>query len=645
MTDQRDTAARDGDDALLRFMVQRLPGTMWSTDCDLRFTAAYGAQLDSLELQPEAVLGRFVGERLGNSNSANPVVTAHRRALRGEAVDFEFSQGDRIQQAHVEALRDDSETVIGCVGFACDVSDSKQVALEQVEERRHLERRVMQRTAELRHADKKLKHGAEERQLAEEQLAVFKAFVEASGQACGMADLDGHITYANPALVTLFGEADVDDVVGNHVSTYYPPDYIKKREAEVFPVISRDGFWVGELTIIPASGNPIPVLQTSFTVTDQNGRPFRRGVVITDLREIRQAEQALRTSHRELKAIYDGMLDGFNILDVETGKPVRVNSALAGMMGYTESELMDLPADLAHPPEDLPWIKDMARAVADGRPARSEDIPILCRDGSVLYADIASNPINYNGRRCIITFFHDITDRKLAQEELLCERKSLLRMAEINDQERRLITHEIHDVVAQPMLGALLLLQACRQASNPQSERARADFDIALETLRTVSAETRTLMNQLRTPIFDRFGVATAIADLIDQRSTLPGTPEITYNTHGTPQRLAFILEETLLLIAQQAILNACQHSGSQRVRVTLEQSDQQVSIEVHDWGCGFDPDDISEGRFGLARIRERTRLLGAELEITSSPGEGTCIRAVFPLLPHVTSEDSSRTG
>jgi PAS domain S-box-containing protein len=612
---------------------------MWSTDRELRLTAAYGAQLERLGWKPESDLGNFVGECFSTGDTADTVIGAHRRALRGDAIDFEFTRGDCIQRGHVEALRDESGAVIGCVGFASDITESKLAESKRLEAHRELERRVTERTAELRHADRKLKHGVEERQEAEEQLVVFKAFVEASGQACGMADLDGRITYANPALVALVGESDLDDVVGKHVSTYYGPDYIRRREAEIFPVTSRDGFWVGELTMISAAGEQIPVLQASFTVADPRNRPFRRGVVITDLREIRQAEQELRQSHRELKAIYDGMLDGFNILDLDTGKPVRVNSALAEMMGYTESELMELSVDLAHPREDVPWIMELAEKIAGGRISRSRDIPLLRRDDSVLYVDVASNPINYGGRRCIITFFHDITDRKLAREALLKERRALLRMAEINDSERRLIAYEVHDVVTQPMLGALLILQACRRASDPLSERVQADFDVALETLRKTSAEARKLLNQLRTPVFDQFGVATGIADLIDQFTALPGAPEITYDSRGHIERLAPMLEETLFLIAQLAISNACQFSGSDRIRVTLKQDEDEISIEVRDWGCGFDPNSVDDGRFSLTRIHERVRLLDGILEAQGSAGDGTCVRATFPRLPRVIAD------
>ena len=93
------------------------------------------------------------------------------------------------------------------------------------------------------------------------------------------------------------------------------------------------------------------------------------------------------------------------------------------------------------------------------------------------------------------------------------------------------------------------------------------------------------------------------------------------------------ILENAIYRVTQEAIANACLHSKSETVRVTLTQVDEDVTLEVQDWGIGFDEAEVEEDRFGLDGIRERARLLGKGLEIESTPGNGTRIRATFPLL------------
>lgn len=100
-----------------------------------------------------------------------------------------------------------------------------------------------------------------------------------------------------------------------------------------------------------------------------------------------------------------------------------------------------------------------------------------------------------------------------------------------------------------------------------------------------------------------------------------------------TFHRLTPILEIAIYRIAQEALTNACQHSRSQTVRVSLVQDKDLVRLEVRDWGIGFDVTAVRDDRFGLEGIKERVRLLGGEWSLESQPGEGTCVRVTLPIL------------
>ena len=111
-----------------------------------------------------------------------------------------------------------------------------------------------------------------------------------------------------------------------------------------------------------------------------------------------------------------------------------------------------------------------------------------------------------------------------------------------------------------------------------------------------------------------------------------PG-PKIELRSSVQFGRLPQILENALYRIAQEALTNACKHSKSKLVTVTLAQEGQEVRLEVQDWGVGFDPTIVEKGHFGLEGIRERVRLLGGQLVIDTAPGRGTLIRVGVPLL------------
>ena len=183
-------------------------------------------------------------------------------------------------------------------------------------------------------------------------------------------------------------------------------------------------------------------------------------------------------------------------------------------------------------------------------------------------------------------------------------------------------TYELHDGVAQQLLGAKMLFESQQPFKGRKSKAGDAYRD-GMEALTQASAELRRVMNRLRTPVLDRFGLVEAIKDVASQLRSMPGAPEIEYSHDVRFERLEPTLENSLFRIAQEAMTNACRYSQSEKVRVTLTQEGDEVTLEVRDWGIGFDQAAVRENRFGLEGIRERSRLLGGKLNVESEPGQG----------------------
>ena len=91
-------------------------------------------------------------------------------------------------------------------------------------------------------------------------------------------------------------------------------------------------------------------------------------------------------------------------------------------------------------------------------------------------------------------------------------------------------------------------------------------------------------------------------------------------------------LDDAVFRIIQESLQNACRHSRSDKIRVSLEQSEGWINIEVRDWGIGFDLNSVEGKRFGLQGIRERARLLDGQVAIESAPNEGTRISVAIPI-------------
>lgn len=194
------------------------------------------------------------------------------------------------------------------------------------------------------------------------------------------------------------------------------------------------------------------------------------------------------------------------------------------------------------------------------------------------------------------------------------------------------LTYELHDGVAQQLLGAKMLFES-QQPSKGRKSKAAGAYRDGMKALLHASSEIRRVMNWMRTPVLDRFGLVEAIKDVASQLRSAPKAPEIEYHPDVRFKRLEATLENSLFRIAQEAMTNACRYSQSEKVRVTLTQEGDEVTLEVRDWGIGFDQATVQENRFGLEGIRERSRLLGGKLNVDSKPGQGTVVRVTLPVI------------
>ena len=219
-----------------------------------------------------------------------------------------------------------------------------------------------------------------------------------------------------------------------------------------------------------------------------------------------------------------------------------------------------------------------------------------------------------------------------AQEALERERQSLWRMLQASDHERQIISYEIHDGLAQYLAAAGMQFQAHDALRENSPDEAKKAYETAVELVRQSHSESRRLISEVRPPVIDEIGLETAISHLVHEQRR-HGGPKIECHSNVQFGRLPPILENALYRIVQEALTNACKHSKSKKVTVTMTQEGQDVRLEVRDWGIGFDPESVEKGHFGLEGIRQRVRLLGGRLTIESTPGSGTLVQVVVPIL------------
>ncbi len=212
-------------------------------------------------------------------------------------------------------------------------------------------------------------------------------------------------------------------------------------------------------------------------------------------------------------------------------------------------------------------------------------------------------------------------------------------------EERQRMAREIHDTLAQGLIGIITQLQAAEQAGSDAAARRKhleAADRLARESLTDARRSVQALLPEpLRAQHLDA-----ALRDVCEQWSALQLTPvELTIT--GTATTLAPSTETALLRTAQEALANVAKHAHASRIGLTLSYLDHEVVLDIRDDGIGFDPASpaagyeskaapepnlYTRGGFGLGAMRERVEELAGELDIESAPGEGTAVSARIPL-------------
>jgi signal transduction histidine kinase len=203
------------------------------------------------------------------------------------------------------------------------------------------------------------------------------------------------------------------------------------------------------------------------------------------------------------------------------------------------------------------------------------------------------------------------------------------------EEERTRLAAELHDGPIQRVTGlgmrAYVGLRKLRAGDQAAAAKTLQEIESGLN--REVHS-LRALMTQLRPPVLSERGLTDALRDHADTISSEHGIATLVEGS--IDQRLSPEVETGLYRIAQEALMNACRHSGARRIEIRLETMDHVVRLSVRDDGEGFDAQERVERNggqhFGLLAMRERASMLGGTLQIISSPGHGTSVIAGVPL-------------
>lgn len=434
----------------------------------------------------------------------------------------------------------------------------------------------------------------------------FQNMIQSAADAILIIDTEEKIRFLNPAAESIFGESIVE--------------LINRRVG--FPLT---GDHSSEIEIVRPDGSRVFVDVRISNIEWQGGKAYL--ATLRDITERIKTEQALREMDE-----FNRSLLWYNPNPVIVLNPdfsIRyTNPAFEKLTGFTSKDVSG-----KKPP--FPWWDPSdARQYAEHLIANLGQLDLhemrrfINSSGEEFWVEYSAIPVRSPEGNLLynLYFWVDITERKRLNEELEYYARSI---TEAQENERRRIARELHDDTAQSLSALILEMDALLNRRKDLSPETSADIQRLKDNATHSLEEVRRFSHDLRPGLLDNLGLLAAIEQMVNEADA-DNQIQMQFEVYGEEKRLSSDVELALFRIAQESLNNARKHSGATRVVVSLRYEDSRTRLQVTDNGRGFDKrvekEAITGGHLGLVGMKERARLIGAEIHLDSQPGKGTAV-------------------
>ena len=462
---------------------------------------------------------------------------------------------------------------------------------------------------------------------------LFAAFMDHLPGFAWMKDIDGRYVYINKK------ESELD---------VYREGAIGKTDAELWPTEIAAAYRANDDVVITtrkamrtvepslAKGERSHMLVSKFPIFDQDGAVVMVAGAGVDITDLTQAKDALNAQALRYKTLMATSTDSIYVLD-DKGNLQEANAAFLHGRGYTAAEVKGLNvADW-----DARWGREQLQERRLKLVDRSHVFESRHRrkDGSVFDVEVCATGVRIGGEQFLFCVTRDITERAQAAKELEEANRQLRilsrQLFQIQEEERRHLARELHDEIGQTLTAAMINLKIIAP-DLPAQVTGRLDDSIQL--LDRLLRQVRQLSLDLRPPLLDELGLAPTLRWLVDQQGQRAGL-RVSFIDNMKGMEIDPAVQTTCFRVAQEAITNIIRHAGAKSVAVEVRREAERLWLIVRDDGKGFDPAVIQQRTtqdftLGLVSMKERALLVRGGFEVHSAPGQGTEIRAWFPLAP-----------
>ena len=457
------------------------------------------------------------------------------------------------------------------------------------------------------------------------------------GEAVIATDSEGRITFLNPVAATLTGWQPAEALnqpIGNVLRLINETSGLT-ADNEVLRVFKEKQVLAvaNHVDLVTRDGREIAVEHSAAPILAAKGEVIGVVLVFRDVAERRQEQ----TATAEQAALLELTQDSVFVIDME-GRVLFWSRGAEVMLGYTKAQAA---GKIAHEmlqtefPQPFAEIRTQLMQVGHWE----GDLVKIAQDGRRVV--VAGRWALQWGKRDqpprVLVVNSNITERKRVEDLLVLQREQLRALAErlqlVREEDRKKVARDLHDQIGQ-ILTAIKMDMTWMTRHLPASEdKVLARIAESIQSINEGVKAVRSICSGLRPGVLDDLGLAAAIewqANEFVLRNRVQcqvSVPPVDLHLDGDRATATF-------RIFQECLTNVIRHAQAKSVRVTLCQEEESILLVVEDDGIGFCESGLSNslGSLGLLGMKERAQCCGGDVQISSSPGNGTTVTVRVPV-------------